>query len=299
MENIYETAMRILNDDITIRKKQLKQKIQESYNENKPTKEENALIDKAYDDFNKVPLKYNESKSLTKITEISPILRELISAKKLDFDDGLVLLTKDNAAKIEEAIKEDDDYFPFFERLFISFSFSDIQQDKGRALFACIREIDRDNSTNVWRYGDRDSIDKIVKYISSPQNNFWDELKIGKRSLPDELVEVGGTGIKSLSTKICKYLSNEASKKDKKYAHDCYYINDRIVKGVLLFYLDHYGVEHEKIKTANKLKNIKYIDFFNLLEMLNEAAEKKHGTKLSRNELDHILWYCYKSFKIY
>lgn len=299
MENIYETAMRILNDNITIRKKQLKQKIQKNHNENKPTKEEKALIDKAYDDFNKVALKYNKSKSLTKITEISPILRELISTKDLDFDDGIVLLTKDNAANIEKAIKEDDDYYPFFERIFGSFNFSDIRHDEGKALFACIREIDRDNSTNVWRYGDRASIHKIIEYIKNPQNNFWDKLKTGEPRLPDELVEVGGTGIKSLSTKICKYLSNEASKIDKEYAHDCYYINDRIVKGVLLFYLDHYGVKHEKIKTANKLKNIKYIDFFNLLEKLNEAAEKKHGTKLSRNELDHILWYCYKSFKIY
>lgn len=50
------------------------------------------------------------------------------------------------------------------------------------------------------------------------------------------------------------------------------------------------------MKPKNSLNDLSYELLFEKLETLREAAEKE-GHELTRNELDHIIWYCYKSFK--
>lgn len=55
-------------------------------------------------------LKYSNRKQ---IIESSPVFDELVQCNKLDISDKIVLLTKENAKKIENLIKNDDDYFPF------------------------------------------------------------------------------------------------------------------------------------------------------------------------------------------
>ena len=252
----------------------------------------------------KVLLKYDNKNSVIKTNSL---FDDLIKTNKLSVDKNIVLLTKENANKIENLISKDDNYYPFFPKIFKSFNFNDIQENKDRALFACIREIDRDNSTNAWKYNNKkESFYEIIKYIQNPSNKFWEDLKNGEKNLPNKLLDASenkensnNKGLKSLASKICKYLSDETSKINKSYKFDCYYINDRIVRGVLLFYLDYYIIEHNNIKTAHKLQNIDYCELFDLLESLNNSAAKKHGNKLTKNELDHILWYCYKSFEIH
>ena len=242
--------------------------------------------------YKKISLKYNKSKGYTKINFISPILKKLIDDKELEFDNSsnIVLLTKNNADIIEKTIKDDNDYYPFFSQIFKSFSINDIKNNNNKALFACIREIDRDNSTNVWRYkSNRDAFCKVIDYMAKNTENFWDKLEKGQKNLPDTLVEQGGT--KSLSSKICKYLSEELYKKDN------YYINDSVIRAVLLFYLDYYKVSHDSIQSINGVGKISYTHLFDLLEQLNYKVKEKHGVELTKNELDHILWYCYKSFK--
>ena len=35
------------------------------------------------------------------------------------------------------------------------------------------------------------------------------------------------------------------------------------------------------------------------LDKLHKARNKKYGDEIKKSELDHIMWYCYKSFKLH
>lgn len=194
-----------------------------------------------------------------------------------------------------------ENYFPFSYSLYDYFvdkyGIDYFKKNKEDSLFGVIREIDRDNSTNVWRYKEhRDCFNKCIEYIVNPNNQFFEKLGKGDTSLPDLIVEKCGTELKSLSSKICKYLSEWMYQDSNKY-----YINDKFVRHTLLFYLDYYGVEkkanNKLITSSSAVDKLSYKYLFTLLDKLNEAAAKKEKQdKLSKSELDHILWYCYKSF---
>lgn len=111
--------------------------------------------------------------SRTKIIEDSAIFDQLINDNCLSTDGKIVLLTKDNARIVEELIKNDDDYFPFSQTLFEHYGINKIQHNAEKSLFAVAREIDRDNSTNVWRYKtNRNSFYNMISFISNPKNHF-------------------------------------------------------------------------------------------------------------------------------
>jgi hypothetical protein len=235
-------------------------------------------------------LKYSSRKQ---IIESSPVFDELVQCNKLDVSDKIVLLTKENAEKIENLIKSDDDYFPFSQQLFNYYGLTRIKTNQDKALFAVAREIDRDNSTNVWRYNkNRNSFYNMINYISNPTNDFFNDLEKGTISLPDKIVEKCGSGLKSLSSKICKYLCEFS------YQKDNYYINDSYIRAMLLFYLDFYEVKHDEVKSINDVNLMSYETLYKWLEKLHEARNKKHQCKITKSELDHILWYCYKSFDL-
>ena len=212
----------------------------------------------------------------------------------MEVNQGIVLLSKENAQIIDRLIKEDDDYFPFSKHLFDYFGLDKIRCNEDRALFALLREIDRDNSTNVWRYKkNRNSFYNIIDYIVNPDNRFFDRLREGDNTLPDEIVTECGDGLRSLSSKICKYLCEFA------YNRDNYYINDSFIRHILLFYLDYYKVEHPDLSSCRDVNALSYQDLYNWLAKLHRQRDEKYGDTITKNELDHILWYCYKSFDLY
>lgn len=204
-----------------------------------------------------------------------------------------MLLTKDNARIVEELIKNDDDYFPFSQTLFEHYGINKIQHNAEKSLFAVAREIDRDNSTNVWRYKtNRNSFYNMISFISNPKNHFFDRLKSGDTELPDCIVQECGNGLKSLSSKICKYLCEFAFHKDN------YYINDSFVRHILLFYLDYYEIKHQELKSCNDIDHLDYIGLHRWLSALHTSRNQKYKDTITKSELDHILWYCYKSFEL-
>lgn len=241
-------------------------------------------------------LNYNKKRACTRIESITEQLRKLIEDLQLEFDsdNNIVLLTRNNADKIENAIKNDMNYYPFAKRLYNSLGKEAVKNNTDRALCALIREIDRDNYTNVWRYGNRANLEAIVTYILDSNNNLWERLDKGDIELVSEMTEErhGGSAVKSLSSKVCKYLSEFI------YEKDNYYINDSYVRSALLFYLDYYNVDHNNLLSTNAVNNLSYRDLFSYLEKLREAANKliTNDILITKNELDHILWYCYKSF---
>lgn len=275
-------------------------------NESEEKEEKKESIKRVFDDFNSASLKYSGKRNgCTRITKITPALQKLIQDNKLDFDDerNIVKLTKRNSDIIEDLINKDENYYPFARTLysyFISlYGIEGFKENKEKSLFAVLREIDRDNSTNVWRYKHRSNFNSCVEYISNPENHFFVRLEGGDPALPDEIVNSCGTPLKSLSSKICKYLSEWMYPKK-----DNYFINDSFVRHVLPFYLDYYGVEKKDnkgntIKGSTDIDKLGYESLFDLLRRLNDvAAKENNGVKLSKSRLDHILWYCYKSFKL-
>ena len=238
-------------------------------------------------------IKYN---SRAKIIQKSEEFDHLIKNNNIEVGNGenpIVLLTEENAKIIENLIENDDDYFPFSKVIFDYYGINKIKDNTDKSLFAVVREIDRDNNTNVWRYKkNRNNFHNMILYIMNPTSNFWGRLESGDIKLPDEIVSQCGTGLKSLSSKICKYLSEFAFKKDN------YYINDSYIRAMLLFYLDYYGVEHSELKSIEKANNLTYTELYCWLKKLHNARDNKHNDKITKSELDHILWYCYKSFNL-
>ncbi len=253
----------------------------------------------------KPKIKYNTK---CQIIERSDKLNNLIEKNGLDCEkhngNKIVLLTSKNAATIEKLIENDPNYFPFAHTLYKYYKsavgIEGIKKNKEKSLFAIIREIDRDNSTNVWRYKHIDEFNEMIKFIIDPDNRFFENLKSGDKDLPDKIIDFvskktgNGGVIKSLSSKTCKYLSEFMFEGDK------YYINDSYVRALLLFYLDYYGVDREDLKTIHKVNtSLNYKQLFEKLDNLNEARYEKHKDgEISKSELDHIMWYCYKSFEI-
>lgn len=268
-------------------------------------KEQRREAKRAFDDFMSAPLRYSVKKGNTKISRRSKALEKLVREKHLDFDEknNIVRLTKKNAKIINGLIKSDPDYVPFAKYLYLFFGKGKVKRNTDNALFTVIREIDRDNSTNVWRYKrNRDNFNRVIKYITDPKNEFFKKLRDGNTDLPDLLAreDVGGSAVKSLSSKICKYLSEYM------FNADSYYINDSFIRHALLFYLDYYKTDH-KLKNGkqidstngkNGVDSLSYDDLYGLLNKLKDAAGRIEGQNIKKSELDHIIWYCYKSFKI-
>lgn len=229
--------------------------------------------------------------------ETSSDFNKLVLENGLAVENNIVLLTKQNAKIIEELIRGDDNYFPFSQMLFnylsSCYGIDKIKDNFEKSLFAVVREIDRDNSTNVWRYDkNRNSFNKMISYITARENDFFGRLEKGEAELPDDITKQCGPGVKSLSSKVCKYLCEFIFKKDN------YYINDSIVRHVLLFYLDFYSVEHPNLKSSHAVDKMDYQTLYSWLSQLHKARNEVYKDEITKNELDHILWYCYKSFKL-
>jgi hypothetical protein len=257
-------------------------------------------VKELFDYFNAAELKYNKSKKRTIITKVSPVLQKLIDDLNLDVHNNIILLTRYNAKKIEDKIKIDQNYFGFYKIIYQKYyndfkNKEDIWANKEKSLFALLRILDVDNSTNVWRYKyKRDNFNRMLDYMVDPKNEFFVNLENGDVNLPDILSDnkVGGTAVKSFSSKVCHYISIEA------FGLDNYYKNDKFIRAALPFYLDEYVVNHN-IKTKGNVDSWSYKELHAALDSLLDAANKEHNNKpeLTKGELDHIIWYCYKSFK--
>ena len=264
----------------------------------KLTKTEKKWISEKYDGFYFARLNHKNEPIITTNT---PILGKLRRELQLDFDETtfIVNLTTDNVDKIINYIKTDNSYIPFaryiFERFKLSFgNIVDIQRNRDNSLLAILIEIDRDNSTQVWRYRyKRDAMLKFIEFILNEDNEFFERLKNGDSILVDDIINYCGTTLVSFASKACtqlfEYMFMENGHGNK------FYKNDKFVRAVLPYYLDYYGVEH-RFHNKNVSNTIKYSELHDYLDKLRYAAEQRHGAIITREGLDQILWYCYKSF---
>lgn len=239
------------------------------------------------------PIRYSSrGKRIPKLEKFD----ELIKSNNIQVSEGeipIVLLTKENADIIGGLIETDDNYFPFSRIIFDYFGADNVKKDTERALFAVIREIDKDNNTNAWRYEkNRDSFYRLIDYVMDSETKFFEELEKGEKELPDKLVLRAGSAVTSLSSKVCKYLSEFM------YGKDDYYINDSYVRAMLLFYLDFYGVEHKELRSIDRVNGLSYVELYEWLEKLHNARNDKYADTITKSQLDHIMWYCYKDYSL-
>ncbi len=288
-------------------------------------------------------VRYNGYKGMYEYTKIKYTTDEfdkLVQYNNLETVGNIVLLNKHNADIVEYLIKNDPDYIPFAKYIFEYFKndkeigLEGIKENQANSLLAIIREIDRDNSTNTWRYGNKQAIINVVEYIKKNSKDFFDHLESFDKNLPETIIEEAGRAIRkddeekrneirSLASKICKYLYEyfcegeaiDAGKKSRGHDGVGYYINDTYIRSALLFYLDYYEEkvdgdkvkEYRKIEEDNKrrkssraLYDISYNELYDMLNKLHnlsdEVAKQEGKEKITKSELDHIIWYCYKSF---
>ena len=198
-----------------------------------------------------------------------------------------------------------------------------IKLDLKTIINGVVYAIDRENSTHLSAHqsgnteGRRNVSQKIYDYIIDKQNGIEKFVKqlikknefslIGYITVPkndDENFHY------SFATKFCKYVSNaftsdiEAKKIFKfdksKDEDDKYYIYDNIIISNIGYYINEYlngqkievkKLKFDKKKYTNEKEIIEqYRKFYNCLEDIrNNTAEK-----ITRNEMDHIIWYSNK-----
>ncbi len=232
--------------------------------------------------------------------QLDNVLNSLVTRNNIEMDrtNNLVKLTKSNSRIIEDLIRNDYGYIPFANMIYkqLCSENSGSFPNTTYAWSALVRIIDLDNSTQVWRFH-RPDFHKIIDYIVDPSNNFIDRLSRGDVSLVDEIKNsMQPVDIKSLPSKICKYTSEYMN------FGDNYFINDYYVRSMLPFYLDYYHVDCSNIcirscfETKTHREALPYQVLFDLLDALLVKINETEQEPLTKNELDHIIWYCYKSY---
>ena len=238
------------------------------------------------------------------IQQVTPEFQSMVQNLPLTLDPmglNIVLLTKANSNKIEGAIANDPRYQTGIAGRFYNLCKQrniDIKNNQDDSLYILLSAIDVDNSTGLKRFQGQgaDPIRRVCDYMVSTPSFFQDLLAnepIGI-DLPDKICSlITDRDVKSFASKACKYLHQFLLGLGR--AEDKYSINDSVVRRVLPYYLDYYGVPHS-FTTVNQIHKLSYQDLYKVLSDLQVAAKKKEGVGLTKHEIDHILWYCYKSF---
>lgn len=217
----------------------------------------------------------------------------------LDMDKEVVKLTKNNSTIIESHIKNNNNYNSDLYKKMYEYhcmknggKFPTKNKEAKEAINDIVRMIDLENNTYLYRYN-HVQFDNMINYIVVPTNDFFNKLKKGDIKLVEDLRKSSGVsnnndGPKSLASKICVYLSELF------FNHDNYYVNDTVVRHVLPYYVEYYQIQGLSQNTKGAYENISYKDLWTILERLRNKMKQTYGENLTRRELDHIMWYCYR-----
>lgn len=216
--------------------------------------------------------------------------------------DYLVLLTKENANKVNAAIASDPKYPNYMEMVFNHFKTINggafPRYDK-RAVYALIRIIDYENSTDVIVHNN-EAFNNIIDFITeaptpgNTDNDFWTKLSARDITLVQVLIDCAVTGNKpySLASKICKYVYKFVFGIHGLF--DGYYINDLFVRQVVPAYYNFYcGRRINNPNRANYPQLCSYLE--EIHNEVNTIARSTGKPEIDKDELDHIMWYCYKN----
>ena len=200
-------------------------------------------------------------------------------------ENYMIKLTKENAQKAHVCIRSDaryekSSYEEYYKKL--GKRLADYTSDEVEKI---IGYISTSNSTR----SPKESICALSQYIYANLNTFLKKLNDGDITVIEELENVKTPRYeKSLISKICRYLC------ELEFGEIKFIINDNVVRGILPYYLDFYGVD--KRLWTKKGKIIKFDKLsYSQLHNLIEEVRKQAAENLTLRDVDDILWYCYKN----
>ena len=201
-------------------------------------------------------------------------------------ENYLVLLNESNSVEVERLILEDSSYhFDETKNKFLS-----IWKRKNHRLnqddwFNVVKAIATENSTRSSDVNMR----YFAEFMDNEENDFLGKLEIGDLELVDKMLNYvtdknnNRRKDKSLASKICKYLNEWI------FNSTSYSINDSFVRKVIPYYLKKWEIPWPLGRKKN-LDDASYVQFMSLITALEEKVPN-----LNKHQIDHILWYCYRS----
>lgn len=238
---------------------------------------------------------------------MNQIQKELSLAQEfmLKIEDGLVILSQENVAKVEAMIKTDSSYTRgsdinykdssayLFNKLRTEINIVDnskrLKDTSYKTIYDVVCAVDRENSThiNADNVGRREISDRIlnltisefINYLKKTQNLELFNIIAAKTSYAD------GSNYRtnqSFASKFCHYACFYMFPGEN--TQDNYSIYDNVLKKVLPLYAKKYAIPCET-KELNK---------YSYYRMIVDEIIEKSGNKISRNGFDHLLWYYHK-----
>lgn len=210
------------------------------------------------------------------LTEKNEIIKSNLS---LD-ENYMYALTKDNAEKARNLIESDSKYGESSYKEYYEYLDKKLEEYTKEEIKTILRKIASSNSTHT----SNENIDILSDYIFNNKKDFLFKLESGSAELVDEISFIGGfiRREKSFASKVCSYLCELEFKKSN------FAVNDSVVRTILPYYLNYFGIAKT---TSKKLGNCSYKEFIGYIEGIkNELKED-----LTFEEIDNILWYCYKN----
>ena len=252
--------------------------------------------------MSKITYKKKELKIVDPSIEFAHLIKslEVVDKTKVSLKN-VVALTKNNANEINKIIKADPTYNVGLAETTFNLLKADrvLLENNKEALYVLLREIDIDNSTQMFRFDKSLPFNEMVSYIQDPNNKFFDKLldPNGFKYLPEELAaQIKSSDKKhSLPSKICKYLLEFLSTPKNT---DKYFISDKVVRKMLIVYLNAYGIQNE-LRGLGSGENLSYKEYFDYLKKLqdkvNHGLDSSDPNYMDKHDIDHIIWYSYKS----
>ena len=210
-------------------------------------------------------------KEVFELTAKSEIIKSNLS---LD-ENYMYALTKENAEKAHSLIKNDSKYGESSYKKYYEKLDKKLEDYSKEEIKTILKEIASSNSTHTSNI----NIDILSDYIFNNKKNFLFKLESGNAEIVDEISFIDGfiRREKSFASKVCAYLCELEFNKSN------FAVNDSVVRTILPYYLNNFGIAKT---TSKKLENCSYKEFVGYIDKIKEG--------LSFEEIDNILWYCYK-----
>ena len=196
----------------------------------------------------------------------------------------MVELNKSNSELVEACIAVDPAYQSKGKA--VMESYFDAGDYSAKAYYDIINRIATENSTRT----SKATMECLAAYCADPANRFLASLEEGDPYLVDtllqHLVKKGSRKDKSLASKLCRYLNEWL------YNGCAYTINDSVVRAVLPYYLAYYKIER-KLWQGKNFEELSYIEFYQIFSAVRDEVKV-----LNNHQLDHLIWYAYKSDNI-
>ena len=154
-----------------------------------------------------------------------------------------------------------------------------------------VKTIDRENSTHLNADGQngRDEISKriidsrkyLIQWLRDPKGTDYAIIEMIAKKTQGKNGRKNPSFASKFAHYACFYLFEGTD------CQDNFSIYDGILRNALPRYLEEYGIE-------NTIIDGDYFSYQNAIDELRERAAQRYGEKLSRNGLDHLLWYFHK-----